>query len=191
MTKKLDNMRLTIFIISLLLNLNVIFGQTVILQIEKDEYKFEETIKVIIKMDFDTGLAKQPRFEGVKIVSGPNISSTKSLHDGIKTETTTWTYILRPTQSGLITIETPKILVNGKEIQEQIKTIKITDSHLTEAEKQELKFKWFVEDHYKPEGTLRYIFNNENGYIEVFKDSKWQFDRKLTRKELKILSKIH
>ena len=167
----------------------VTYGQNISIEIDKKKYKLDEKIEVTFSIEFSADSIKLPDFKGFSIVNGPSVSSSSSIMNGKQTVYKSWKYILRPKQSGNLYIESPICYLKGKEINGKKKKIVIADSDLTEQEKTEYRFNAFVED-FKPEGTYRYILNEEFGYIEILKGLKWEFYRKLSETELEVMRKI-
>jgi hypothetical protein len=165
-------------------------AQNILIQTDKTEYKFDELVQLVYQTDFREDSIKFPAFSGLYRVSGPNTARSQSVKNGVAEMSNSWTYSLRLTQSGNIQIEGPIAYVNGQAIKVKPLIINVLPSNLTEEELADLKFDLFVENSLKPEGTLRYILNEEYGYIEVFKDFSWQFLRRLSEAELKKMARI-
>jgi uncharacterized protein YbcV (DUF1398 family) len=169
---------------------NGIFSKyAVSIEIEKNEFSIAENIYVKFKIDFIEDSIQNPKFDGFKIISGPNASKSRNMVNGVTTQTKTISYVLKPNNSGDCVIESPIFFINGKEVKGQ-KIITILNTVLTKEEQSEVGFRKFVESPFKKEGTFRYVVSDEFGYIEISKGINWEFYRKLTEKELKQIKKI-
>lgn len=60
------------------------------------------------------GKFKEPSFAGLKIISGPNTMSSMSIMNGESKSSTTYSYIVKPTEPGTYIIE-PAELESGEE----------------------------------------------------------------------------
>ncbi len=132
-----------------------------------------------------------PSFEGFKLVSGPSITSTVTVKNKKRKQIKTWKYVLRSVRSGKISIESPVFYKDGKEIKGKKETIKILESELSVEEQKELMYKAFIDDNHKLEGTFRYVLHEDFGYIEIFKNLKWEFYRRLTEEEIEKIKLIN
>jgi len=169
---------------------NGIFSKyAVSIEIEKNEFSIAENIYVKFKIDFIEDSIQNPKFDGFKIVSGPNTSTSRNMVNGVTTQTKSISYVLKPNNSGDCVIESPIFFINGTEVKGQ-KKITVLNTALTKEEQSEVDFRKFVEGITKKNGTYRYVVRDEFGYIEILQDIKWEFYRKLTKKELKQIKKI-
>ena len=180
----------TLITILLAFYVSITFSQDVSIETDKNKYKTDEKIEVKFKIDFYDDTVKFPAFEGFKIIGGPSVSSSTTIINGQKKYAKSWTYILRPVNSGILYINSPEFYLDGKLITADTKEISVLESEMTTQEQQEIKFRSFVEDNFKPEGTYRYVIYEDFGYIEVFKDLKWNFHRRLTQDECIKLRKL-
>lgn len=168
---------------------STVFGQKVKIEIEERQCKLDEKIEVKFVIDFNEDSIKVSDFNGFDLIGGTSTSTSISIINGEKQYSKSWTYYLRPLTSGDLIIESPIFYYCSKQIKDT-KTIVVSESDLTEKEKQDIKFNAFVEDSFKPDGTLRYTVNDSFGYIEIFHDYKWNFYRRLTDYEMSILTKL-
>lgn len=167
-----------------------ICAQNAQIVIEKDVYKIDEQIKIKFEIDAKVDSVDEPEFKGLQIISGPNKSTSVSIKNGASEHSATWTYIFRPERSGKVTIESFTFHVSGRKVQSEPKPITILNTELTEKDLEELRFQTFVEVAIKPEGTYRFIVNEEFGYIEVYGDRGWQFHRRLTSEEFTLIKRL-
>lgn len=180
---------LILFVIFLTGLFSTVYGQEVKIEIEKKQYKLDEKIEVKFVIDFNEDSITVPTFDGFDLIGGPSTSSSTSIINGEKQYNKSWTYYLRPISEGNLIIKTPVYFYKGKQITDK-ETIVVSESELSNKEKEDIRFKAFVEDSFKPNGTLRYTINDSFGYIEIFKDYKWNFHRKLSDEEILILKNI-
>jgi len=166
-------------------------AQEVLIETTKKEYKLNEKIEVTFKIEFEEDSVKFPKFNNFKIINTPSTTTSSTFINEQKSYDKTWTFILRANKSGQLNIKSPIFYNKGKKIIGKKIKLKILKSKLTALEQKEIKFKFFVEDNLKPNGTYRYIINKEFGYIEIFKNLEWQFYRKLTEKESKLIRQVN
>ena len=165
-------------------------GYTVSIEIDKEEYSLAEYIYVRFKTNFVDDSIKYPDFKGFKIINGPNLSISTNMRGNEIKKTKSVFYVLKPYNSGEYVIESPIFFINGKEIKDW-KKITVLNTFRTKKEESEVKFKIFAESAAKPNGTYRYVIGDEFGYIEIFENSCcWEFYRKLTNKEFKLIKTI-
>lgn len=168
--------------------ISFVYGQEVKIDVEKKQYKLDEKIEVKFVIDFNEDSITVPKFDGFDLIGGPSTSSSTSIINGETQYNKSWTYYLRPINGGDLLIKTPVYFYKGKQITNK-ETINVSVSELSNKEKQDIRFKAFVEDSFKPNGTLRYTLDDSFGYIEIFRDYKWNFHRKLSDEEIMILKK--
>lgn len=188
-TKKTTMKYLILNIILQLGFFSTVFGQTVEIEVEKTEYKFDEIIEVKFVIDFNEDSITASQFDGFELIDGPYTSSSTSIINGVKQYQKSLIYFLRPINSGDLVINSPTFFQNENRIT-NTKDITVLDSELTKEEKQNVEFNAFVEESFKPEGTIRYVINDDFGYIEIFKDNKWSFHRRLSDEEIDKLKEI-
>jgi hypothetical protein len=106
--------------ISLLLFVQINFAQEVSFSasVNRTNISTDETVQITFKSNSD-GNFTAPDFKDFKILSGPNKGSSSqiSIINGVMSQsyTITWSFILRPTKEGELTINSAKLNVNGKE----------------------------------------------------------------------------
>jgi len=86
-------------------------------KIDKDTMYQDEVIKVEFLLDNITGNFKAPDFEGFRIVSGPNTSSSYSIINGEVNQKKSFTFMLMPLSSGSHQIGSSLLQNNGESIQ--------------------------------------------------------------------------
>ena len=166
------------------------YGQESKVRTDKAEYKFDEIIELTFELNAKFDSIDIPDLESFNIISGPNKSSSVSVQNGIKTESETRTYRLRPIESGRLKISSPIFYKDGKEIKGKAIKIKVDPSNLTDEELKEEEYKNFIEDGIKPKGTTRIILYENKGYVEIFGEMGWEFLRRLTTEEIEQLEKV-
>ena len=163
---------------------------TLSIEVDKDEYSLYENIYIIYKIDFQEDSIHYPNFEDFTIISKMEHLSHNQ-QDSVVGQIKSKSYILKPNSIGEYILESPTFFINGEEIKGWKK---ITVSNVTQKNQEdnsEIKLRMFVEhDGLKPYGTYRYVVSDEFGYIEIFKVQKWEYYRKMTKKEFKIINKI-
>lgn len=192
--EKLNKLYLTVLNVLFLLVGVLGFGQEVQLLTDKDLYKFDEIIEVKIEINIEVDsveLIDYPNFINFKMIDSPKKYNSFS---SMLNENTSFfykrTYMLRPEKIGKLKLESPSFYSNGKKIESIEKYIEITDGELNEEELHEFKFKNFIQDNIKPNGTFLLFFNDEFGYIKRAEGKRTIFYRKLTKEELEILKNI-
>lgn len=166
------------------------YGQIISIKTDKEEYKIDEQIEVSFEIDSKADSIVLPLFEDFIIDSGPNKRSSLSTINGETTGTYAWAYKIRPKKSGVVIIQSPLFYIDSLQVKGENRSIHILKSKLSKAEIKEIEFLSFKNNAIKPKGTLRYILNDEFGYIEVFGDLAWEFHRKMTAKEIKRMRKL-
>lgn len=177
---------LAIFVISNI----TLFAQEVKLSTDKGEYKFDEIIKLIIEINAKPDSMELPEFKGLKIISGPNKSSSFSFVNGEQSVLEVITLSLSPTESGKISIESPIYFVDGAKVEGQSLKITVDASKLNAQDLEEKLYVEFIEDAIKPQGTTRVVCNGDKGYIEIFDDLGWVFHRRLTPEEIEKINSL-
>jgi hypothetical protein len=190
------------FILTTLLQLIVYYGiaqndswlkptlskPTISVETDRDEYSLDEEIYVRFKTTFSDDSVQQPKFEGFRIIKGPSTSISSNMRGRDETEYTKYlSYTLKPNKIGTYIIESPIYFVNGMEIKVW-KKIVILKTKPSKKVQSDVKIKTFAEN--PTEGTYRYVISEEFGYIEIRGSIRWEFYRKLTNKELKLIKKI-
>ena len=169
---------------------SISYGQKVTFEFDKKKYKLHEKVEVTISIDFMEDSISTIDFNGFTIINRPSTSTSTSVVNGVKTYSKTMKYVIRPDEAGKFIIESPVFYVGGKKVVSKSLKIVILESELTEEELQASRFNAFIEDSIKPEGTYRYVLNEEYGYIEILKDFMWVFSRRLTEEEFELIKKI-
>jgi len=161
---------------------------SVSIEIDKDEYSLYEKVYVRFKIDFQPDSTHHPTFEGFTCF-GRNERIRSHLHDKEIKQIKIYDYELKPEKIGEYILESPTFFKNGKEIKVW-KKIFVSNSTPSTQEYTGLKLSMFIENAFKPNGTKRYVVTDDFGYIEISKDSKWEYQRKLSKKEIKMIKKI-
>jgi len=107
--------RVLFFIVSMLIYILQMDAQqsaNVSIKISKDTLLQGETIKVEYLLNNIEGNFSSPEFEGFRIVSGPNTSSSFTMINGVTTSRISYSYMLRAENSGVFFI--PAIVVDSK-----------------------------------------------------------------------------
>lgn len=180
-------------------------GQIIKTVIEKHEYKIDETIEISFETDVkvdsisdihffepDTKVDSigDIHFSDFEVIQGPSESSSISITNGKAGYSYEVKYSLRALKSGKLIIDCPLFFISDKVLKGEKTTINIIEEYLTSDEKFEIRFNKFIANSYKPNDTFRYVIKDDIGYIEIFEGYKWQFYRKLTKKEIKAIRKI-
>ena len=162
---------------------------TISIETDTNVYKVGYKIEVKFIINFKEDSVKYPKFDEFKVIAGPFTATSTEIINGVKTYSNTITYLLTPKKVGELDIESPIFFIKGKEVKTS-KKVTILGNSLTKEEEKELRFQDFVKGYVKPNGMFRYTINDEFGYIEIYKNKKWEFYRKLTAKELETIKKI-
>ncbi len=161
-----------------------LFGQEVKTTTDKEKYKFDETIEVTFEINAEVDSINSPDFKGFKLVGGPTKNTSISIINGEKTVRKYKTYQLRAIQSGHLRINSPNYFINGQIIKGKSIKIKVDSSNLNTEELAEKKIQEFIEDRIKPFGTIRILYYEDIGYMEIYKENGWQHHRRLTSVEM-------
>lgn len=162
-------------------------AQTIEFKVEKETFKIDETIKIEYKVNAEIDSVSEFPEGNFKITRGPNTSKSTSFKNKKRTDVYKYTIEIQPTTSGKLTVESPVFFTGKDGIKYRNIILTIKDEKLTKQELENIEFKKFKDQSVKPENTSRYILNDNFGYIEIFKNGKWEFKRKLKKREIKRL----
>lgn len=178
-----------IFTIIAILIGNVLCAQDISIETDKKVYDLGEKIKLTIQNTSKTDSIYLPPSSGLTPLRGSTKNSSISMQNGKITYQNTWVYFLRPTRSGKLTIESPVLIIDEKEVKAKSIKVLVRDSNLSPEEMEKWRFNDFVEGS-KTENTYRYILNEEFGYIEIYRNFVWEFYRRLSNEELELIQKV-
>jgi len=165
------------------------YGQNVKVRTEKMDYKFFETITVVYEVNSMVDSIEHIKGKNFKILETPTNYRTVSTINGNTTLTYTLNYKIKATKIGKLEIVSPAFYIGGKAYEAEILSLNISDMNLTDKEIEEINFNDFKDDSVKPEGTIRIVLSDEFGYVEEFKTLKWNYKRRLSKKEIKKIKK--
>ncbi len=151
------------------------FAQKVEIKIDTLEYQMDEKLEISFEADFIPDSISTISFSEFEIINGPTRNSSMSVTAGITTASYKLTYSLRPIKPGSFKILSPDFYKNGNSHQGKSVVLTIDGAPLTKLEIEKREFELFTEKSLKPEGTTRLVFNDQFGYIEVYKDRQWFF----------------
>ncbi len=81
--------------------------------IDKDTMSFDENLKIIFSMENLEGNYVPPSFEGFKVISGPNVSSSFIMNNSEVSQSKSYTYLLRPQIKGNVEIGSASVENDG------------------------------------------------------------------------------
>jgi len=163
-------------------------GYIVSVEIDKNEFSINGNIYVKFTIDFKEDSLQYAQYDEFKKTIGPNISVSSSGVGSEMTQTKSISYVLKPKNIGEYIIASPTFFIHGEKVKDSVK-ITVSNTPLNEEEENEAMFRIFMESGVKPEGTYRYIVGYDFGYVEIYENRKWEFYKKLTREELKLIRK--
>lgn len=166
-------------------------GQETRSETEKSRYAFEEIITVTFGVDSTLDSMQEPDFVGFRQLGGASKSYSMSMESGIKKETQSYSFRLRPTASGQMTLPSPIYFMGGKEVHGKSVSVFVEASTLTQEELDQRDIQAFIEDPLKPDGTLRFNVFENKGYVEKFGASGWLFYRTMTPEEIMAMPKLN
>lgn len=104
-------------IITLVLHLSTAHSQDAVFRTElsRDTILLGNVIELRYTIENIQGDYKAPRFDGFTMVSGPNVSSQFSMINGKVTQSSSYSYFLRPEETGVYTIDGAQ-LENGENV---------------------------------------------------------------------------
>lgn len=102
---------ISIFTLSATSAQDVIFKQ----EISYDTVLIGNVLQIKYSFENTNGDFQAPAFVDFDVVSGPNVSSQYSMINGAVTQSASYSYVLRPTHEGLITIESAKLINRDQE----------------------------------------------------------------------------
>lgn len=179
-----------LFIFYNILICHLLRAQNISITTDKKVYDLGEKIELTIQNTSKTDSIYLPPSSGLMQLKGAGKNSSISIKDGKMTYKNTWVYFLRPTKSGKLTIESPVLIIGGKEVKTKSLKIEVREGRLSPEELEEWRFNDFVEGN-NTENTYRYVLNEEFGYIEIYKSFVWKFYRRLTDEELEMIRGVH
>ncbi len=97
-------------------------AQTFTINVSSDSVLIGNYIKVAFEIENLDGKFEAPFFDGMTIISGPNVSSSMQIINGSKTSRQTYTYLVKPEDIGVYTI-TPAYCVTADKTYETLPTI--------------------------------------------------------------------
>lgn len=175
----------------LLIHLHILIGfslsvvaQEATISTNKKSYKYDERIELSFDINAKIDSIKLPDLTGFKKVMGPNQSSSTSMINGKSTFHNSYKFVLRPIKSGQFSIPSPIFYINNDVITAEPIQFVVEESNLTEEEINEKLFIEFIEDRYKPFGTIRYVVSEKKGFIEEFTQEGWKVKRRLSEDEI-------
>ncbi len=180
-----------IFLLSILaIHVFVSFGQQVITATsDKAEYKMNEPINIVFEANVYVDSIGKLAFNNFIKTDGPYSSRSSSTVNGKSTGHYKIGYEIKAKQPGKYRIESPVFYINGEQYKANPITVSISAESLTKEEQRQIGLKKFRDEMFKPEGTTRYVLDDNYGYIEIFTGADWKFLRELTNKERKKLMK--
>ncbi len=109
-----------IFLLSIIVTIGtLLFGQAQDIvfqqQLSRDTVLYGNYIELKYTIENVNGDFQAPDFEGFSIVSGPNVSSQFTMINGAITQSSSYSYYLRPLEEGIITIGSAH-LENGEDL---------------------------------------------------------------------------
>ena len=98
----MKKLRLTLFIAICICFLTIVSGQkgSLSVKVDKDTLYQDEVIKVEFLLDNISGNFIAPDFNGFRMVSGPNTSSSFSMINGVVSQKKSYSYVLMPEATG-------------------------------------------------------------------------------------------
>lgn len=97
-----------------------LFGQAFSAFVSKNKVSLDETFQVSFKIDNaqPQGI-EYPSFDGFQVLGGPNTSTSMQFINGNTSQSTTYSFYIRPKKEGKITIGPATVLVNGQKLTSQ------------------------------------------------------------------------
>lgn len=112
-------MKFEIVFALLFFSLHIMNGQngSISVQIDKDTLYLNESVNVEFVIENCGGNFELPGFENLEIIGGPNVSTSLTIINGLKSQKTTYTLRLLPMESGNFEIPAFSINCEGSVIQ--------------------------------------------------------------------------
>lgn len=106
----------TLFLMAIIYLPVCVFGQGGIfsINISSDSIGLNELIKVDIKLENSDGQIEVPKFDGFRMLSGPNVSTQMSIVNGKKSQKKSYGFMLQPLEVGDVFIEETYLTVGDK-----------------------------------------------------------------------------
>ena len=119
-----------IFLSTFLLFLVSQLGEQVTFQtkVSKKRMGINERLKVSFEMNKNGDNFTPPKFEGFRVVGGPNQSTSNTWINGKRSFSRTYTYFLNPTRKGNLKIGQAKIKIDGKIYKTSPAQVEVTDA---------------------------------------------------------------
>jgi len=182
-------MKKTILILLTILASTITNGQNVIVKTEKNDYKIDETIKLVFEVNAKVDSTAQIKGTNFKVINVPRKNKSTSTVNGQTTLSYSLTYEIQAVNPGKLEIISPTFYIDNKEHKAENLLLTISGTKLTDKEIEEINFNKFKEKSIKPDGTIRIVISDNFGYIEEFKSFEWKFKRRLSKKEIAKLRK--
>ncbi|MEO8773081.1 MAG: BatD family protein [Gelidibacter sp.] len=151
---------------------------------DKLNYKINEEIELVFEVNVEVDSMSTIMLDNFRILKGPTTSTSHSYINGLRTYTQKTTYKLIPKSVGSFEIKSPIYYTGKHGIIGDNLILSIENSVLTEKDKRIIELKKIAEKSSKPEGTLRFVVIGEVGYLEEFRDNKWEFIRELSHEDI-------
>ncbi len=119
-----------VFLILLLLIQTALLAQEIKFEakVSKSSIGLNEKVQVTFSINQDGDNFQPPNFEGFRIVGGPFQSTNFSWINGVKSFARSYSYILQPTQKGVLTIKQGVIEYNGETYKTLPVKVTVTDA---------------------------------------------------------------
>lgn len=157
----------------------------------KNEYAFEEVIKVEYSFNAKADSASQPNFEDFMRISGPNRSNSTTYTNGKIESSIRLSYALRAKEGGKCTLPSLTFWLDGKAYPSKKLKIKIEEGQLTQDELFQMNQRRIFQSTQTPLGSKRIVLHPDEGFIELYSELGWNFLRALTAEEFESLSDLN
>ena len=163
-------------------------AQEVNIIVAKNKFRLNDEISISFNVNSSIDSIAPFNPENFKIISEAKKYSSSSYSNNEFVKIYNVLYVLKAESEGIFTITSPIIFSKGKELEKKEIKIEITEkiSDINEED-----FKKFKNQIFKPEGTTRYTINGDFGYIEIYKNSKWEFYKQLSKDEISEIQKVN
>lgn len=172
--------KLSLLLITLLCSISAIGQITFTASLNKNKVGKNEQFTLTYTVNEDAGNFSPPNLADFSILSGPNSSSSTTIINGKVSKENSYTYYLRAKKTGIYTISSASILVNGRKVRSNNVTIQVlksspkqSNSHSPEAKAKENVF-------------LELEFNNQNPYVgeQIVATYKLYFNQEIRSPEI-------
>ncbi len=103
------------------------WGQAFTALVSKKQVPLDGTLQVSFRLDNAAGRNFQaPDFAGFQLLGGPSTSQSMEFINGVMRQSTTWTYVVRPSETGNKRIGSAKVEVEGKSLATEPITVEVT-----------------------------------------------------------------